>query len=554
MLVRLRIRNFVLIDKLDLELSHGFNVLTGETGAGKSLIAVAVDLLLGRRGRGELVRHESDEAEIEGLFDISDESEVKARLERAGLPSDDELLIRRVIPANGRHRCYVNGRLASLSLLSEMAWGLARLMSQHEHHSLIDPARQLQLLDSFGKLHSDVEKMTALHERAEESAKELDDLKGREHDRAQRLDYLSFQVNEIDSLAPYENEIIELEQETDRLRHRERLVGTASRIADVLYESNESVFDRLGSSTSEIEEVMRHDESLGISARQLAEASALVEDAARFLSGYGHGIDSDPRRLAELEDRFEELKGLVRKHRTDLKGVLALRDKLAGELETLSQYEEATERAEAALSQRREEAARQAAKLSKARVRAAKRLARTVTAELKDLEFGNAGFEIHIKPTVTGVGPTGADNVEFLVCLNPGEGAHSLRRVASGGELSRLMLAVKRSVTGVGPVGTYVFDEVDAGIGGSVAASVGSKLKEVSSHHQVICITHLPQIAAMADSHFLVSKQARSGRTATRISSLNDVERVEELARMLGGIKVTKKTRDAARELMSQEV
>ncbi len=552
MLAHLRIRNFVLIDELDLDLSSGFNVLTGETGAGKSLVAAAMDLLLGRRGRGDLVRRAAGEAEVEGLFDISDEPAVRARLEEAGLPVDDDLLIRRVIPTKGRHRCYINGRLASLGLLSEIADGLARLMSQHEQHSLLEPAKQLEMLDGFGGLESNVIKMAELNRISEEAARALEDLKNREHDRAGRLDYLTFQAKEIDRLAPEENELDELEPEIERLRHRENLVGAASRVAAVLYENDGSVFDRLGSSMKEIEEVVRYDESLGASARQLAEAAALVEDAAHFLSGYGRAVDADPSRLAEMEERREELNRLVRKHGTDLAGVLDLKDRLHAEIETLSGYEEAIDSAEKTLSRCREKATVHSAKLTKSRMRVAKRLARAVTDELADLEFKDAGFEVSLEPTADGPGPTGADTAEFLVALNPGEGAHPLRRVASGGELSRLMLAVKRAFAGVGPVGTYVFDEVDAGIGGAVAAAVGNKLKEVASHHQVICITHLPQIAAIADAHFHVSKEAKRGRTATRIGRLDDTQRVEEVARMLGGQKVTKKTREAAIELMAR--
>ncbi len=551
MLAHLRIRNLVLIDELDIELSPGFNVLSGETGAGKSLVATAVDLLLGRRGRGELVRRAKKEAEIEGLFDISDEPDVKARLEEAGLPTDDELLVRRVIPTKGRHRCYVNGRVASLGLLAEMADGLARLMSQHEQHSLLDAAKQLEMLDGFGGLRKEAVKMASLHASSRAAKEELEELNKREHDRSQRLDYLSFQLAEIDRLDPHEDELDQLEQEIERLRHSEKLIATTSRSAEILYESDGSVFDRLGSSTRDIEEVARFDASLDTSARQLAEAAALIEDAARSLADYGRAIETDPDRLSEIEDRYEELRKLVRKHGTDLKGVLTLRARLAEEIETLNQYEEAVDNAETVLAERRDEATKQAAKLTKARIRVSKKLARTVTAELKDLKFGNASFEISIEPLAAEPGPTGSDRVEFLVALNPGEGAHPLRKAASGGELSRLMLAVKRALAGVGPVGTYVFDEVDAGIGGAVAAAVGSKLKEVASHHQVICITHLPQISALADAHFLVSKSASGGRTETRISVLDKKGRVEEIARMLGGQRVTKKTRDAARELMA---
>jgi DNA repair protein RecN (Recombination protein N) len=553
MLAHLRIRNFVLIDELDLNLSAGFSVLTGETGAGKSLIAAAVDLLLGRRAKGELVRQKSLGAEIEGIFDISDEPAIKARLTGAGLPSSDELLVRRVIPANGRHGCYVNGRLTSLGLLEEMTEGLVHLMSQHEKHSLVEPSRQLEILDGFGGIDADLEEMTNLFRMAKEAQKKLDDLKEQEHDRAGRLDYVSFQIAEIDRVAPKTNELEELEKIVARLRHQEQLASAAASSALTLYEGDGSVYDRLGSVSSELEEVSKYDESLGNCASQIKEAASLVEDAARFLVGYGRDIDADPERLETLEDRLEELKKLVRKHGTDLLGVIALRKKLALEVETLSRYEEAIDEAEKDSAERRAKAVEQAKKLTKKREQTAKRFSKTVTAELKDLEFGNVEFGVLLAPEAKGLGPSGADRVEFVAALNPGEGAHPLRKVASGGELSRLMLAIKRAAAGVGPVGTYVFDEVDSGIGGRVAASIGRKLKEVSGHHQVICITHLPQIAGMAGDHLLVSKGMEKGRTVTRIASLDGDSRIDELARMLGGEKVTKQTKDAARELMAQD-
>jgi DNA repair protein RecN (Recombination protein N) len=273
---------------------------------------------------------------------------------------------------------------------------------------------------------------------------------------------------------------------------------------------------------------------------------------ARFLSGYGAGLEDNPARLTELEDRQEELHGLVRKHGTDLDGVLVRRAELQGEIETLSRYEEAIDRAEALLAECQGTAGQLALKLSQDRTRAARKLARAVNAELADLGFGQARFTVAVERLSREPGTRGFDQVEFTVALNPGEGAHPLRRVASGGELSRLMLAVKRALTGVGPVGTYIFDEVDAGIGGEVASAVGRKLREVSENHQVICITHLPQIAGMADHHLLVSKSARGKRTTTTIRPLDEKERVDELARMVGGERVTVKTRAAAAELLSQ--
>ncbi len=551
MLAHLKVRDFVLIHELDLELSAGFNVLTGETGAGKSLVALAVDMLLGRRSKGELVRKGAKEAEIEGLFDISDEPEVKLRLEQAGLPRENEFLVRRVIPTNGRHRCYVNGRIASLGMLSKMAEGLARSMGQHEQLALLDAQKQLEMLDGFGELDRDGEKMRSLYDQYERAVSELNKIKDREHDRVARLDYLKFQEEEIDRLAPTEGELEQLETDIRRMRHGEHLKTVARRATDVLYEADGSVFERLGGLTAELEDATKHDPAMEESAEQLGQAASLVEDVARTLLGYGRGIDVDPAHLIELEDRQEELKRLVRKHGTDLQGVIALHDTLKEEIRSLEQYEETMEKAESHVAALLGQGEKQAKKLSKERKRGARKLARAVTEELKDLHFGSADFDVYVSPRSLGLGPMGLDEVEFLVALNPGEGVHPLRSVASGGELSRLMLAIKRVLAGVGPVGTYVFDEVDAGIGGGVAASVGRKLKEVSSHHQVICITHLPQIAGMADYHLHVSKTAAKGRTTTGIAKLSDGERIEEIARMLGGEKVSEKTRAAARELIA---
>lgn len=552
MLTHLRVRDLVLIEELDLELSPGFNVLTGETGAGKSLVATALDLLLGRRASSELVRRDADEAEVEGVFDISDEPRVRARLEQAGLPAEDELLIRRVIPAEGRHRCYVNGKLSSLSVLSSLADGLASVAGQHEHHTLLDPVSQLALLDGFGSHGSLLEKMAGLANQMATAAARHRSLLEREQDRAARIDFIRFQIGEIDDLAPKKGELEELEREISLLRHRGELLEAARIGADELYERDGSIFERLGSLGRSIEDVARYDASLSEDARSLAEAAVLVEEAARRLSGYGNELDADPERLNQLEERRESLARLTRKHRTDLDGVLALREELGRELDELTRFEESIAGAEAELARAREEAAAHAAVLTRARRKTGARLGRAVTRELAGLSFDKGRFEVQFEPEPGDPGPTGADRVELLVALNPGEGTHALRKVASGGELSRLMLAIRRVVAGVGPVSTYVFDEVDAGIGGAVAAAVGRVLAEVASHHQVICITHLPQISGMAEIHFRVVKSGSRGRTVTRVERLDGNERVEELARMIGGDRVTAKARAAAGELLTQ--
>jgi len=550
MLTHLRVRDLVLIEELDLRLSPGFNVLTGETGAGKSLVVTALDLLLGRRASSELVRRGADEAEVEGLFDISDEPGVRARLVEAGLPADDELLIRRVIPADGRHRCYVNGKLSSLGVLSSLAEGLASVMGQHEHHTLLDPASQLALLDDFGGHGALVAEMRRLADASTEAGRRYSELRSREQDRAARIDFIRFQIGEIDDLAPRPGEFEELEREIALLRHQGELLEAARVGADELYERDGSIFERLGSLGRSLDDVARFDPTLAEDARSLGEAAVLVEEAARRLAGYGHDLDADPGRLEQLEERREGLARLLRKHRTDLDGLLELRGELGRELEMLSRFEESIAEAEAELARTRDRAATHAAQLTAARRKTGAELGRAVTVELTGLSFEKGRFEVQIEPAPGEPGPTGADVVEFLVALNPGEGTHPLRKVASGGELSRLMLAIRRVAAGVGPVGTYVFDEVDAGIGGAVATAVGRVLAEVASHHQVVCITHLPQISGIAEAHFRVTKSGRKGRTVTRVERLEDEQRVEELARMIGGDRVTAKARAAAGELL----
>jgi DNA repair protein RecN (Recombination protein N) len=550
MLSSLRVRDLVLIDELDLVLSPTFNVLTGETGAGKSLVATAVDLLLGRRGSQELVRRGREEAEVEGLFDISDEPDIKGRLFEAGLPVDDELLIRRVIPAKGKHKCYVNGRLSSLGVLSQLAEGLAKMTSQHEQHSLSDPASRLSLLDGFGKLSPITDDMSRLFDELEEARAALDALNSRERDRASRLDYLKFQSEEIDRVSPQPSELADIETELSKLKALDLLKSVTSQAQEVLYDGDEAVFEKLSSMSSALKDAAQRDETLLTSAETLADAAASVEDIARFLSKYERSLEADPDKLAELDERRETLSLLCRKHGTDIDGLIAMKAEFAEEIATLEGFEEARGEAEKKLAHCQERAHTVATKLSKERKKTGKTLAAAVIKELGDLMFAKAGFEVEID-SERPLSRTGKDMVEFLAALNPGEGAHPIQKTASGGELSRLMLAVKRALAGVGPVGTYIFDEVDAGIGGPTASAVGRKLKEVSLCHQVICITHLPQIAGMADAHFFVSKKQEQGRTATAISRLNDAERVEELSRMLGGDKVTDKTRAAARELLA---
>ena len=377
------------------------------------------------------------------------------------------------------------------------------------------------------------------------------DLLAMESDRARRLDYLAFQLREIEALAPRAGEIEELTAEVERTKHREELAGATRQAAEDLYEGDGSVYERLSAHAAAIGDAARLDENLSDAARALTDAAAIVEETSRRLGRYGDGAEEEPDRLDELIERLDALRALTRKHGTDLSGVIAAQERIAAEVAELTGYEEALTRSEAERDLARRDARQHAEALGAARRKAAKKLGRAVAGELADLKLTGAQFDVDLQNVEGDPGPAGAERIEFLVALNPGEGIHPLREVASGGELSRLMLALRRALAGVGPVGTYVFDEVDAGIGGAEAALVGKKLKEVARHHQVVCVTHLAQIAGLADEHFVVRKTEKGGRTRTEVRRLNREERVTELARMLGGEKPTEKTVAAARELMA---
>ncbi len=535
MLRELQIRNLVLIEDASLTFSPRFNVLTGETGAGKSLIATSLDLLLGDRATSALVRKEAREAEVEGIFDIGDEPLVRAALEEAGLPVDDELLIRRIIPADGRHRCFINGRVASLGVLGTLAAGLATSMSQHAHQELFEPERQLALLDGFAGSGTLLEKVSALFGTLQRQQDDLSQLLSQDRDRAARMDYLAYQLDEFDRVSPQDGEMALLEKELSVLRHQTTLLEGTNACAGELYETDGSIFERLGNLSKSLQQLTRFDPSLEDDARQLQEASILVEEAARSIGRYSRRLEADPARLETLEERRDTLVRLARKHGVDADELAAKAAALRHELASLQTFEDAAKSLQAGLDKARADALAAAQELSRTRHQAAGKFSAAVTGELTALSFDRAAFHADITTDDSLLRSTGIDRVEFTVELNPGEGAHPLRKVASGGELSRMMLALKKTAAGVGPVGTYVFDEVDAGIGGNTARAVAASLADVAAHHQLICITHLAPIAARADAHFHIRKEQEDGRTVTRVTPLTEAQRVEEIARMLGG-------------------
>ena len=572
MLTHLRITDFALLDDVTLDLGPGFNVLTGETGAGKSLLVDAVALLRGGRASGEVVRAGAEEARIEAVFEPAPGSmaadSLHARLARADIePVEEGLVVRRVIGRAGgkpgRGRVWINGALSTTAVLGELAGGLIDLAGQHEHQTLTDPAQHLLILDAYGVDAAALAHMATSHGALAAAAAALSRLSLDERQRAEREDFLRFQLRELEEAAVEAGEDERLKAERERLRAAEKLHAAARRGESALYSREGAIVDELGGLVREIEEAGHADPALARLGAQVEEARVSLEDAADSLRRYADNMHADPERLGQIEDRLHLLTRLLRKHGPSLDEVIARRRQMAEELATLGAHELRRAEAEEALQAARRHASEAAQALHQSRATAASTLARLVSAELAAL--GMTGARLHAEvgeraaregddPAMLfdgrRLGPGGWDRVEFLLAANPGEEPRPLQRVASGGELSRIMLALKRVLARADSVATYVFDEVDSGIGGQVADVVGRQLRQVAADKQVLCVTHLPQIAAYGDAHFHVSKRTAGGRTSTIVRRLTDEERIEELARMVGGAKVTPKARAHAEELI----
>jgi DNA repair protein RecN (Recombination protein N) len=560
MLLCLRVKNLAIIDALEVEFPPGMCVVTGETGAGKSILVNALSLVLGARAEPQVVRTGAAEAEVEALFDVTDHPHVRERAAEMGLDADHELVLRRVVQASGRTRAYVNGRLASAAQLAEFASGLCDISSQHEHHTLVDAGSHVNFLDAFAQLEPLRGQMVDAYRALSEAHAAFRSHSEDSGKRVERADLLRYQIREIEELAPQRGEQQALLDERERLRHAERLAEVTGQAEDLLYARDEALCAELARTLRGIEEAVSLDPRLGPIATQLASAHRELEDASRELGAYARSVIHDPARLTEVEERLDALSRVARKYGGSVESVLLHKERAQQELGTLEhgvEHREALQQARDAAESRTREIAET---LSAARRAAAQKLGQSVSQELASLAMGDATITVEVEPArgrdgelaLNGarLSATGIDRVEFLIATNRGETPRPLSKIASGGELSRAMLALKRVLAGLGPGGLYVFDEVDAGIGGAVAEVIGRKIRDVSRHHQVICITHLAPIAVYADAHYRVQKSIDKGRTRSMIVRLSVDESREEIARMLGGIEITRETRAAAREML----
>ena len=572
MLNELRIRDLAIIDRLELTFGPGLNVLTGETGAGKSIIIDAVNLLLGDRASQEVVRAGADRTEVEGAFRLP--ASVAARLgpllAEHGLEGDqpDEVVLAREVRANGRSVARINGRSVTTALLAEVGNCLVAVHGQGEHLSLLHEREHVGLLDRYAGLAEDATAFGELARQTRARRRELESLRQDERERARRIDLLTYQVEEISAarLKPGEEE--ELDAERKRLGNAEQLAALSEEAHQLLSGTDDGqggALDALGTAEQALARLARIDPTAATLLEQLGEASALLDDLAREVSHYREGIEFNPRRLQQVEDRLHLIRTLQRKYGDTIDEVNRYGERAAAELETISHAEERIAELEAEETQGLEEMGRLGATLSAARRSAGERMARAIERELADLQMERARFAVDLRWTPDPTGAivdadsatrsgadagryafdhAGLDAVAFLVSANPGEPLRPLARVASGGETSRLMLALKTVLGRADETPTLIFDEIDQGIGGRVGATVGLKLWGLTvrngaetngeMRHQVLCITHLPQLAAYGDRHYHVAKQVAEGRTTTAAHHLTGDARVTELARMLG--------------------
>ena len=563
MLIELRVENYAVIDSVVVPFGAGLNLLTGETGAGKSILIGALSLLLGEKASSEIVRHGTEKAVVSAVFEAASVA-VAEVLAANGMDGDEtQIIVRREIAANGKSRVFVNNQPATVAVLKQLAPHLAVIHAQNESVLAFDPPARLALLDSAAALET--ETVARSYQAWLEVRQRIGELERDEQDRLRMLDLWNFQAKEIESVRPEPGEDRKLEAEKRVLANAERLYQAAMAGYDALYEGAASAISSLRAAMKQIEELARFDPKFQQSLGDLDSVRITVEDLAETLRGYAEGIDASPERLAEVEDRLAALDRLRRKYGKSIDDVLVYGEEIRSKINQMENKDQLLHELKRELAAKASGYLEVARGLSRKRFAAARKLEKIVESEINDLAM-KARFQIEVSGSDeeeywTG---TGFDLVRYLISANPGEPLGPVEEIASGGELSRVMLALKASVeaSAIAPAGngrkgkdharqrTLVFDEIDAGIGGRAAEAVGRKLKALAHSKQVLCVTHLPQIAAFADQHFLIEKRESAGRAQTKIRQLAAEERKQEIARMLSGAKITEASLKNAEQML----
>lgn len=555
MLTELRITNFAVIERLSLNMDSGFTVLTGETGTGKSLLIDAVALLVGGRASSDQIRFGEDEAQLEASFEIPPAHPLLQRLrtkEVLGL-NDSQLIIRRIIARSGRNRVYLNGILSPAHVLEEFAGTLVDIHGQHDQQSLLSSSAQLEVLDAFGRLQELRSRYRSIHREWVRTREERAALAATLQQRAQQEDLLSFQQQELHEAACRLGEEELLVAERHRLGASRRLAELALEAQERIQGDPDGILVNLALMERALGELAQIDPAMVGTGRLASEAKVLLKEVADSIRGYAEGLEADPLRLSVIEDRVAVIQKMKKKYGGTIEAVLETQARVKQELDQLRVVDSEIERYDRLVGEQQDTLSALARALSVKRAEAANRLTKLVGKELSALKMGSVRFLVQVVPSGPDevYGSDGSDRVEFLLSTNAGEPLKPISRVASGGELSRVMLAVKSVLADVDHVPVLIFDEIDTGVGGAVAATIGKRLRELGRYHQVLCITHLPQVASQAQHHVSVEKSDVKGRTVATVRSLTGISREGEIARMLGGERITSKTRSAAAELIA---
>ncbi len=565
MLKSLQVKDYALIEEMFVEFGSGLNIITGETGAGKSILIDAMGLLLGERASTEVVRKGASKSVVEGILNVDGNKKVESILKENEIDYNSELIMRREISLKGSNRCFINDTPVQLTLVKEIGNLLVDLHGQHEHQSLLRTETHIDFLDEFAGLEDLREEYKDLYSKIYEKISELNSLREKEFVIKEKKDLYSYQIKEIDAVSPEQGEEEKLNEELNLLENSERLLELTNKIYSSLYDSENSVNDQLGGIRSHVEELLRIDKSFTDVNGELSTALTLFSDISKFFRDYSSKIDLDPEHLEELRERMGAVNLLKKKYGGSLKAVLEYREKIGKELDLIENYSGNILNIEEDIKKLRTGCGITADKLSKKRTDASKKVQKEVKEVLSYLGIENAVFQIKISRSSADTknddhilinnkpyqfNSKGCDEVEFYISTNLGEDTKPLAKVASGGEISRVMLALKTILAKNDKLPLLIFDEIDTGVSGRVAQKVGNSLKSLAKFHQIIAITHLPQIAGLADIHFAVEKKQNEDRVISSIRKLNDVEKVNEVAKLMSGENITEASINGARELM----
>ncbi len=554
MLNQINIRNFAIIDALELEFRPGMTVLTGETGAGKSILVDALGLVLGDRADSDVVRHGETRAEISAEFTIDTLPAVRAWLQQNDLDEENDCTLRRVVSAEGRSKCYINGRPASLQLIKTLGEMLVDIHGQHQHQSLLKSDIQRQLLDDYGANQPLAEQTRSLQQRWKTSLDKLEQLRQSGRDRDARLDLLRYHVQELTALALEPGELQALEEEQRRLAHGGSLLEQCVAALNTLYDDDEvNAQDLINHSLADLQQLRDIDPRLSNICNLINEASIQIQEAGSELRHYVEQLEPDPARLEWVDQRLGAIHDLARKHHVDPEALPALQQSFSDELHRIENADMVLDQLQEELKQLLIQYQASATKLSQARHKSAKKLSAAVTEIIRQLGMPAGEFKITLQPREEQTPHRhGLESISFEVAANPGQPSKPLSKVASGGELSRISLAIQVLLSNNQKIPTLIFDEVDTGIGGGVAETVGRQLRTLGTSHQVMCVTHLPQVAAQGHQHLQVSKNIEGKTTRTQIELLSNAQRQEEIARMMGGMEITPQSRAHAKEMIER--